>query len=112
MQKAPFELSVLEIAGDHRGSTPHFHADAAKLAPCPSKGAYCIRPHNAWGWGAADSDPYGLASEWSSWEEAIDAHVKGLADGYGYTISILKAQKYCSSWSSWYNNTLAQMAEI
>ena len=77
-----------------------------------SKGAFCIRPHNAWGWGAADSDPYGLASEWESWEEAIDAHVAGLADGYGYTISMAKAQKYCSSWSSWYNNTLAQMARI
>lgn len=77
-----------------------------------SKGAYCIRPHNAWGWGAADSDPYGLASQWDSWEEAIDAHVAGLARGYGYTISISKAQKYCSSWSSWYNNTLAQMAMI
>lgn len=37
-----------------------------------SGGLYCIRPHNAWGWGAADSDPYGLAYEWGSWEEAIN----------------------------------------
>ena len=78
-----------------------------------SKGAYCIRPHNAWGWGAADSDPYGLASEWNSWEEAIDAHVKGLANGYGYTISMRGAMSYCpNTWQSWYNKTLAQMAQI
>lgn len=78
-----------------------------------SKGAYCIRPHNAWGWGAADSDPYNLASEWKSWEEAIDAHVKGLANGYGYTISIGGARMYCPyTWQSWYNNTLSQMAQI
>lgn len=78
-----------------------------------SKGAYCIRPHNAWGWGAADSDPYNLASEWDSWEEAIDAHIRGLAEGYGYTITIAGARMYCPyTWQSWYNNTLGQMAQI
>ena len=78
-----------------------------------SKGQICIRPHNAWGWGAADSDPYNLASEWGSWAEAIEAHAKGLAKGYGYTISIAGAKKYCPyTWQSWYNKTLAQMAMI
>lgn len=78
-----------------------------------SKGAICIRPHNAWGWGAADSDPYGLASEWDSWEEAIDAHVKGLSKGYGYTITMKGAQSYCpSTWQSWYNKTLDEMGKI
>lgn len=77
-----------------------------------SKGTYCIRPHNAWGWGAADSDPYNLASQWSSWEEAIEAHTKGLANGYGYTISKSAAQKYCSTPDSWYANTLSEMAKI
>ena len=78
-----------------------------------SKGAFCIRPHNAWGWGAADSDPYGLASEWASWEEAIDAHAAGLAKGYGYTISMRGAQSYCPpTWQSWYNKTLSEMAKI
>ena len=77
------------------------------------KGAVCIRPHNAWGWGAADSDPYNLASEWDSWESAINTHVKGLAKGYGYTISISGAQKYCPpNWQRWYNTTLAEMAKI
>ena len=78
-----------------------------------SKGAFCIRPHNAWGWGAADSDPYNLASEWDSWEEAIDAHAKGLAKGYGYTITMRGAQSYCpNTWQSWYNKTLAEMEKI
>lgn len=78
-----------------------------------SKGRYCIRPHNAWGWGAADSDPYNLAFEWSSWEEAINAHVSGLARGYGYTISIAGAQTYCPpNWEEWYANTIDQMNSI
>ena len=78
-----------------------------------SKGSFCIRPHNAWGWGAADSDPYNLASEWKSWEEAIDAHARGLAEGYGYTITMSGAKKYCPyTWQSWYNRTLGEMAKI
>lgn len=78
-----------------------------------SKASFCIRPHNAWGWGAADSDPYGLASQWDSWEEAIEAHTSGLSSGYGYTITIRGAQTYCPyNWQSWYNNTLTEMARI
>jgi len=69
-----------------------------------SLGAACFLPHNAWGWGS---------SSWDSWEEAIDAHVRGLARGYGYTISPEAAQKYCPpTWDSWYNKTLAQMNMI
>lgn len=78
-----------------------------------SKGAYCIRPHNAWGWGAADEDPAGLALHWDSWEDAIDAHAKGLSEGYGYTISMYGARAYCpNTWQSWYNKTLNQMSQI
>ncbi len=77
-----------------------------------SKGRVCIRPFNAWGWGAADSDPYNLAFEWSSWEEAIETHIRGLANGYGYTISKSAAEKYCSTPESWYANTLSEMARI
>ena len=78
-----------------------------------SNGQYCIRPHNAWGWGAADPHPYGLASEWGSWEEAIDAHSRGLSQGYGYTITIRGAKTYCPpNWQLWYNTTLDQMGQI
>lgn len=66
-----------------------------------SKGAVCFMPHNAWGWGSC---------EWDSWEEAINDHVRGLARGYGYTISIEAAQKYCPpNWQHWYDVTSAQM---
>lgn len=67
-------------------------------------GANCFNPHNAWGWGSAS---------WGSWEEAINDHVAGLARGYGYTISIEAAQKYCPpNWENWYNRTLEQMNKI
>ena len=69
-----------------------------------SKGLYCFQSHNAWGWGSYS---------WGSWEEAIDAHVRGLARGYGYTISVEAAKKYCPpNWEHWYNATLAQMNMI
>jgi peptidoglycan DL-endopeptidase CwlO len=69
-----------------------------------SKGLYCFRPYNAWGWGYVS---------WSNWEEAIYAHVRGLSRGYGYTISIEAAKKYCPpNWEHWYNATSAQMNMI
>ena len=77
-----------------------------------SKGRLCVRPYNAWGWGAADEDPIGLALEWGSWEEAIDAHIRGLANGYGYTISLSGAKAYCTDWKDWYKNTLSEMGTI
>lgn len=70
-----------------------------------TKGANCFRAYNAWGW-------MGSAS-WSSWEEAINAHVAGLAQGYGYTISLANAKKYCPpTYQDWYAKTVAEMAKI
>lgn len=69
-----------------------------------SKGLYCSGSCNAWGWGGCS---------WGSWEEAIRDHVAGLARGYGYTISVEAAKKYCPpNWEHWYNATLAQMNMI
>ena len=69
-----------------------------------SKGANCFKWHNAWGWGQ---------SSWSSWEQAINAHVAGLASGYGYTISLSNAAKYCPpTYEEWYANTLSEMRRI
>lgn len=69
-----------------------------------TKGRNCFLPHNAWGWGQRS---------WSSWEEAIDAHVAGLARSYGFTISLGNAKKYCPpTYESWYANTLSQMQII
>lgn len=69
-----------------------------------SKGLYCFASHNAWGWGS---------ESWDSWEDAIRDHVAGLARGYGYTISVTAAKKYCPpNWEHWYNATSAQMDMI
>lgn len=69
-----------------------------------SKGAACFKPHNAWGWGSAS---------WGSWEEAINAHVAGLARGYGYTLSESAAKKYCPpNWRHWYDRCAAEMNSI
>ena len=69
-----------------------------------SKGSICFKSHNAWGWGNTG---------WSNWDDAINAHVAGLANGYGYSISLGAAQKYCPpNYHNWYNNTLSQMALI
>lgn len=69
-----------------------------------TKGTNCFLPHNAWGWGSTG---------WSSWEEAINAHVAGLAKGYGYTISYSNAQKYCPpNYDNWFHDTLREMSKI
>ena len=115
---AYLEGSALAGQGENFAAAAWKHGVDPRWSPAisnteSSKGAVCIRPFNAWGWGAADSDPYGLALEWQSWAEAIDAHVAGLAEGYGYTISLSNAKRYCpNTWQSWYNKTLAQMSQI
>ncbi len=69
-----------------------------------SLGAYCFRPYNAWGWGS---------SSWGSWEEAVYAHVAGLARGYGYTLDYDAAQRYCpTNVDYWYSTVAAQMSQI
>lgn len=70
-----------------------------------SKGAICFLPYNAWGWGQ---------SSWNSWEQAINAHVMGLANaGYGPMITYEGAQRYCPpNYANWYKNTLLQMSFI
>ncbi|MGI6754985.1 MAG: hypothetical protein ACOX4F_03075 [Atopobiaceae bacterium] len=69
-----------------------------------TKGRYCFRPHNAWGWGS---------SSWSNWDEAIYAHVRGFASGYGSTLTMAVARKYCPPTASqWYASVLAEMNKI
>ena len=68
-----------------------------------SCGAYCFRSHNAWGWGS---------SSWSDWDTAIRAHVRGLAAGYGYTLTYAGAQKYCPPGDAWYSAVATQMSRI
>ncbi len=104
------------LAGSPMAGTGEIFAEAAwdygvdpRYSPAisnteSSKGLYCFNSHNAWGWGS---------ESWDSWEDAIRDHVAGLARGYGYTISVEAAKKYCPpNWEHWYNVTLAQMNMI
>ena len=69
-----------------------------------SRGTYCFRPHNAWGWGS---------SSWDTWEEAIWDHVAGLAAGYGGQLTLAGAYKYCPPNAQfWYSKVLATMERI
>lgn len=69
-----------------------------------SKGLYCFKPHNAWGWGS---------SSWDTWEAAIWDHVAGLASGYGGHLTYAAAKKYCPpNASRWYASVLANMERI
>ena len=53
------------------------------------------------------------ASQVSPKVRAINAHVAGLASGYGYTVSVWGAKKYCPpNWQFWYSSVSAQMAAI
>lgn len=81
-------------------------------------GAVCIRPHNAWGWGAADSDPYNLASEWGSWPIAIESWHRGMATnpyGLSSSPSVSKLSDiYCGTpiWAQRAVNSMERMYEI
>lgn len=69
-----------------------------------STGAICFMPYNAWGWGSYS---------FSSWEEAIPAHVSYLGGMYGSTITPQAASIYCPPNASfWYNRCLEEMSTI
>lgn len=69
-----------------------------------TKGAYCFRPYNAWGW---------MGRSFSSWEEAIPQHVAYLARMYGGYLTPAAAQKYCPpTWEHWYNRCAEEMNKI
>lgn len=80
-----------------------------------SGGQHCIKPHNAWGWGAADSDPYGGAASWDSWEEAICAWHAGMAGSRSGLASAgcvsELGQTYCSS-AHWAKGVIEQFEAI
>lgn len=67
-----------------------------------TKGTYCFRDYNAWGWMTS--------TQFSSWDESITAHVAFLGSCYGTTLTPSLAQKYCPpTWQEWYSNVAGQM---
>ena len=80
-----------------------------------SGGKHCIKAHNAWGWGAADSDPYGGAASWGSWDEAIREWHKGMTEsntGLATAGSVSElGEIYCSS-AHWAKGVSEQFEKI
>ena len=80
-----------------------------RLSPAISRtestsGQVCFKPYNAWGWGNYT---------WYSWEQAINAHISGVAEIYGYTLSMNFAMSYCPpTYQHWYHSTYTEMLEI
>ena len=95
-----YGYAFAEAAWDY-GVDPRFSPAISYVES--SCGAYCFRSHNAWGWGS---------SSWSNWDTAIRAHVRGLASGYGYTLTYAGAQRYCPPGGAWYSAVAAQMSRI
>lgn len=94
--------SVFAAAAWDYGIDPRFSPAISCVES--GKGAVCFLPYNAWGWGS---------SVWSSWEEAIYAHVAGLSRGYGYTVTYEGACRYCPPTADlWYEMVVAQMSLI
>lgn len=80
-----------------------------------SAGVYCIKPHNAWGWGAADNNPYAGAASWTSWDGAIESWHKGLVGSKTGMASAGSVSRlggiYCSSWD-WPSKVIDEMQRI
>ena len=105
------------LSGSPTAGTGTYYAAAAwengvdpRWAPAISciestKGAYCFRSHNAWGYGG---------SGFSSWEEGINTVVRGLGGSlYGGHLTQEAAQTYCPpTWQDWYANISSEMSKI
>lgn len=102
------------LAGYPLAGYGKYFADAAfeygidpRISPAISntestRGRHCFRSHNAWGWMQTS-----LGVDWPS---AIYAHVKGWSNGYGYSLTLASAKKYCPpSFSDWYSKTKSQL---
>lgn len=98
---AGYGRTFAEAAYDY-GVDPRWSPAIARLES--SSGTYCFASHNAWGWGDVD---------WPDWDTAIRSHVRGLASGYGYTLTWDAAQTYCPPNASyWYSVVSSCMYEI
>ena len=97
---AGYGYAFAEAAWDY-GVDPRWSPAIAAVES--SKGYYCFEPYNAWGW---------FAYLGSDWDSSIRAHVRGLANGYGYTLTWAAAARYCPPGSAWYSATATQMEYV
>lgn len=75
--------ATFAAAAYDNGVDPRYSPAIARVES--GSGLNCTYSCNAWGWGS---------SSWGDWDTAIYAHVAGLAQGYGHTISYAAAQSY------------------
>jgi peptidoglycan DL-endopeptidase CwlO len=68
-----------------------------------SKGAYCYRSHNAWGWSGGS---------WDSWSDAIWDMAAGIARVYGDESPQAMSAKYCTSNASWGEEVASEMSKM
>ncbi len=92
--------SVFASAAWDSGADPRW--SPAISAVESTKGTYCFEDYNAWGWGSYS---------FSSWGEAIPAHVSYLSSMYGGYLTPEAAATYAAD-PSWYNKVLTQMNMI
>lgn len=84
------------------GVDPRYSPAIARVES--GSGLNCTYSCNAWGWGS---------SSWGDWETAIYAHVAGLAQGYGHTISYEAALSYNElNPDEWYSQVESCMYQI
>ncbi|MCL2889601.1 MAG: CMP-2-keto-3-deoxyoctulosonic acid synthetase [Eggerthellaceae bacterium] len=100
----------LEGQGRHFAEAAWNYGVDPRLSPAiasteSTRGKYCSVPYNAWGWG-----PH---IPFSSWEQGIDIHVRGLKIGGYSPITYEGAQRYCPPTAdSWYRETTKTMSYI
>ena len=97
---AGYGYAFAEAAWDY-GVDPRWSPAIAAVES--SKGWYCFEPYNAWGW---------FAYLGSDWDSSIRAHVAGLSNGYGYTLTYAAAARYCPPGDAWYAATAAQLVAV
>lgn len=84
------------------GVDPRYSPAIARVES--GSGLNCTYSCNAWGWGS---------SSWGDWETAIYAHVAGLAQGYGHTVSYEAALSYNElNPDEWYSQVESCMYQI
>lgn len=97
---AGYGYAFAEAAWDY-GVDPRWSPAIAAVES--SKGYDCFEPYNAWGW---------FAYLGNDWDSSIRAHVRGLANGYGYTLTYAGAASYCPPGDYWYARCAAEMLYV
>lgn len=101
--------SPMEGCGTDYASSAWDHGVDPRFAPAisaveSSKGAYCYRSYNAWGYGGIN---------FGSWAEGIERVTRCLGnDQYQGSLTLDDGYRYAADGEAWYNAVYAQMMQI